>query len=70
MRTIAAFMAVAAVLMAIGLVAVELVREDPPKILFRRPVVDDGVRRAAALERSLEGFGRRDTVAGSSSGEA
>ena len=69
MRTIAAFAVVAAVLMAIGVVASELVREEPPKTLFRRPAIDAGVRGVAAPERPLEGIGIRDTTAGSSSGE-
>ena len=58
------FAVVAAVLMAIGVVAAELVREDPPKILFRRPVGDTGVRGIATCERPLEGLGTHDTAAG------
>jgi hypothetical protein len=68
MRTIAAFAVVAAVLMAIGVVAAELVREDPPKILFRRPVIDAGVRGDSSPEPA-EGVPMHATVAGFSAGE-
>ena len=68
MRTIAAFAVVAAVLMAIGVVAAELVREDPPKILFRRPVIDAGVRGDSSPEPA-EGVPMHATVPGFSAGE-
>jgi len=67
MRTVAVFAMVAAVLMAIGVVAAELVREDPPKILFRRPASEAGVRGVAVPERPLEGIGMYNTAAGVSS---
>jgi len=68
MRIIATFAVVAAVLMAIGIVAAELVREDPPKILFRRPVIFAGVRGESSLD--LTGAIAMDEIgAGSLSGE-
>ena len=63
------FAVVAAVLMAIGVVAAELVREDPPKILFRRPVAEAGVRGVEIPEPPLEGFRMHDAAACSSSRE-
>ena len=63
------FAVVAALLMAIGVFAAELVREDPPKILFRRPVAEAGVRGVEILGRPLEGFGMQDIAAGPSSRE-
>ena len=63
------FAVVAAVLMAIGVVAAELVREDPPKVLFRRPASEAGVRGADTPERPVEDPGTYDTVAGASLGE-
>ena len=63
------FAVVAAVLMAIGIVATELVREDPPKILFRRPAAEAGVRGVGTPGRPAEGFGMPNTAAGASSGE-
>jgi hypothetical protein len=46
--------AVAAVLMAIGVISVDLLREGPPKILFPRPVADAGVRGASLPEPGIE----------------
>lgn len=69
MRTVAVFAVVAAVLMAIGIVATELVREDPPKILFRRPAAEAGGRGVGTPERPVEGLGMPNTAAGASSGE-
>ena len=63
------FAVVAAVLMAIGVVAAELVREDPPRVLFRRPASEAGVRGADTPERPLEDPGTYNTVAGASLGE-
>jgi len=69
MRTVAMFAVVAAVLMAIGVVAAELVREDPPRVLFRRPASEAGVRGADTPERPVEDPGTYNTVAGASLGE-
>ena len=63
------FAVVAAVLIAIGVVAAELVREDPPRVLFRRPASEAGVRGADTPERPVEDPGTYNTVAGASLGE-